>query len=142
VRIYADFNALIDPGCDDRHGLVDLHRMGTLRDLCAARLRLYDGLVLTLYSDSDEAEDLEIEARVRWMPSAVRTSGWVGEFDPAKFRHVTKTSAPGVFDWFPCSRCAADLSDQIRRAGLSLGQRCFKCGTLVHAPVTPPETGV
>lgn len=142
MRIYADFNALIDPGGDDRPGIVDLHRLGTLRDLCAARLRLHDGLVLTLYSDSDAVEDLEIDARVRWMPSTLGTSGWVGEFDPAEFRHVPRVAGPGVFDWFPCSTCSSDLSEQIRRDGLPLGHRCSKCGTLVHSPLAPPAIGV
>jgi hypothetical protein len=38
MRIYADFNACIDPGAEGRPGFVRLDRLGTLRDLCALRL--------------------------------------------------------------------------------------------------------
>lgn len=68
TRIYADFNALIDTGGVGQPGLVRLDRLGTLRDLCTARVRLRQGLRLSLYTDSSEDEDLEIEATVRWMP--------------------------------------------------------------------------
>jgi hypothetical protein len=84
TRIYADFNATLDPGGPGRLGLVRLDKMGTLRDLGAARLRLREGLAVLLYTDSSESEDLEVEATVRWISHATAIDGgyWVGEFDP------------------------------------------------------------
>lgn len=70
MRVYADFNAQIDPGAPDRNGLVSLNRLGTLRDLCALRIRLREGLRITLYMDSDEASDIEVDAEVRWLSAS------------------------------------------------------------------------
>ena len=61
MRVYADFNAAVDTGGSDRPMLLDLAKLGALRDLCAARVRLTDGLRLTLYTDSSETEDLEAD---------------------------------------------------------------------------------
>jgi hypothetical protein len=133
-RIYADFNAQIDPGSDNRPGQVLLERMGTLRDLCAARVRLRDGLILTLYSDSDATNDLEVDAVARWIgePGARGGGYWVGEFDPRRFRDVPVTKERSVTEWFPCSECGCDLTTQIRLNGLSTDSRCGRCGTRVH----------
>jgi hypothetical protein len=140
-RIYADFNAQIDPGGDDRLGQVLLECMGTLRDLCAARVRLRTGLTLTLYSDSDADSDLEIEAVARWIavPNAPSGGYWVGEFDPRRFRDVPVTSERSVSEWFPCCECGDDLTKQMSRDGLSAESRCGRCGTRVHFPIAAPD---
>jgi hypothetical protein len=144
MRIYADFNAQIDPGGPERPGLVHLDRFGSLRDLCASRIRLRDGLRLTLYTDSDVDEDLEIEAVARWIPDpAARDGGyWAGEFDPSTFRDVPVSREQSVSDWFPCSGCGVNLAAEIAQSGLSGSTRCSSCGVLVHAPIAPPEDGV
>jgi hypothetical protein len=144
MRIYADFNAQIDPGGAGRLGLVHLDRLGTLRDLCAARLLLQDGLHLTLYTDSDENEDLEIEAIARWIsnPNAINGGYWAGEFDPKKFRDVPIQRTQSSSTWFPCSACGTNLAEEITRFGLNSSTRCTKCGVNVHRPIAPPEARV
>jgi hypothetical protein len=140
MRVYADFNAAVDGGGPDRPMLVDLAKLGTLRDLCAARLRLTDGLQLTVYTDSSEEEDLEADAVVRWLPTSGHTGGgrWVAEFDPGRIRDVPATSSPSVTAWFPCSACGTNLAADIQQARLSAGSQCGMCGTRVWAPILPP----
>lgn len=144
MRIYADFNAQIDPGGPDRPGLVHLDRMGTLRDLCAGGVRLREGLQLTLYTDSDVNEDPEIEATARWIRDAESRDGgyWAGEFDPKNFREVPTTRAESVSSWFPCLACRRNLAAEIARTGLSSRTQCPDCSTRVHEPIAPPREGV
>jgi hypothetical protein len=138
VRIYADFNALIEDG------RVHLDRFGTLRALCAARLRLRDGLQLTLFMDSDVNQQIEVDATVRWIanPAAAEGGYWAGEFDPAAFRDVPALTGESVTTWFPCSGCSANLATQIETSGLSSTTCCSACGVPVHAPILPPSDGV
>jgi hypothetical protein len=144
TRIYADFNAQLDFGGPGRPGLVHLDRLGTLRDLCAARLRLRDGLALLLYSDSSENEDLEIGATARWSSNPTMVGGgcWVGEFDPEAFRDVPKQATQSVSEWFPCGACGTNLAVELQRVGLSGASRCHVRGVRVHSSIDPPEDGV
>jgi hypothetical protein len=82
TTVYADFNALLDVGSPECPALVHLDRMGTLRDLSAARVKLTEGLKLRLRSDSTEEEDLEVDAIVRWI---AKQSG-------SRARRATRTS--------------------------------------------------
>jgi hypothetical protein len=138
MRIYADFNAQIGPG------LVHLDRLGTLRDLCEARVRLQEGLPLTLYMDSDVNEDIEVDASSRWIADSAATHGgyWAGEFDPHGFRDVPVTEKESVSDWFPCSGCGANLAAEISQHGLSSSTCCGACGVRVHSPIAAPDDGV
>jgi len=139
-RIYADFNALLDPGGPYGPGLVHLERLGTLRDLCAARVRLSDGLALQLYSDSSATEELEIDAVARWIevPGIVRGGCWVGEFGRAAFRDVPARATRAISDWFPCGACGVNLAAEIQKSGLNGESRCGACGVRVHAMIDPP----
>ena len=141
MRLYADFNAQIDLGGPGRPGLVHLNRMGTLRDLCAARARLRDGVVLTLHMDSDVNEDIEVDAVARWIVDSTSAEGgyWVGEFDPSAFRDVPSIPIESVSTWFPCGACGANLAQQIEQTGLSSSTRCSHCDSRVHAAIAPPE---
>jgi hypothetical protein len=144
MRLYADFNAQVDPGGSGRPGLVHLGRMGTLRDLCAARTRLRDGLALTLHMDSDVNEDIEVDAVARWISDPVATEGgyWVGEFDPKGFRDVPAIPSESVSSWFPCGTCGTNLAQEIQQTGLSSSTRCSCCDARVHGPIAPPGDGV
>jgi hypothetical protein len=110
LRLYADFNACIDPGGDGRPGLVNLEKMGTLQGLCRARASLSPGMRLCLFTDSDAVSDIEVDATARWLSGnqarSPRGGTWVGEFDPQAFRDVPRTQLSGNL---PCSRCSADL---------------------------------
>lgn len=142
VRIYADFNALIDPGSADRPGVVHLDRLGTLRDLCAARAVLREGMPLVLYMDSDIDVDIAVDAVARWKsdPESAEGGYWVGEFDPSGFRDVPTVTMDSVSNWFPCGSCASNLAEQIQRTGLSSSTRCAHCDARIHAAIAAPES--
>lgn len=144
MRLYADFNAQLDLGGAGRPGRVHLNRMGTVRDLCAAGVKLREGLPLTLHMDSDVNEDIEVDAVARWIPDPASTEGgyWVGEFDPNGFRDVPSVPIESVLTWFPCGSCRANLAEQIQRTGLSLSTRCSRCQERVHAVIAAPEVGI
>lgn len=143
TRIYADFNAQLDVGGPSGPGLVLLDRLGTLRDLCSARLRLRDGLALQLYSDSSDEEDLESDAIARWIedPAMVGGGCWVGEFDPKAFRDVPTRATRSISEWFPCGACGANLAADIDAAGLNSASQCRACGVRIHSLIDPPERG-
>jgi hypothetical protein len=144
MRIYTDFNAQIDLGGSGRPGLVSLNGMGTLRDLCAARIRLRDGLALTLYMNADVNEDIEVDAVARWTPDPTSIEGgcWVAEFDPKGFRDVPATQSESVLNWFPCGACGMNVADQIQQTGLSASARCSHCDARLHGAIAPPGVGV
>ncbi|MEM6295086.1 MAG: hypothetical protein AAGA54_27695 [Myxococcota bacterium] len=59
-RIYADFNAMeLSPRVQGMT-CIDLHRRGSLQDLCHLGLELVEGMALRVYQDSDEVEDIEV----------------------------------------------------------------------------------
>jgi hypothetical protein len=141
LRIYADFNACLDFGDAEAPGFVHLNRMGTLRDLCAAQLRLCEGMRLLLFSDSSMDEDIEVDAIVRWHSNPEAPSGgyWVGEFKPQAFRDVPLQRHPSLATWFPCGSCGENLAAEIQQKGLNAESRCANCDHRVHTPIEPPD---
>jgi hypothetical protein len=142
TTIYADFNALLDVGGTERPGLVRLDRMGTLRDLSAARLKLTEGLGLRLRSDSTEDEDLEVDAIVRWIanPHALDGGYWVAEFEQHSIRDVPIVRTRSVTEWFPCASCGTNLAAEFAQFGLDSSTRCSVCGARVHELIAPPSS--
>ena len=135
MRVYVDLNAGVGVG------QVRLSCLGTLRDLCAMRVRLHDGLPLRLYTDSDFTSDLEMDAVARWIPDENSLDGgsWVAEIDSSKLWEVPVTEPPSVGSWFPCSACGRNLAEQIARLGLPVDARCAGCGVRIRAPIDPPD---
>ena len=134
-RIYADFNGLDRSPRDPEKVALSLEYRGTLQDLSRLKVRLAEGLEVTVYSDSAEGEDLEAHAQVFFDR---RRSHWFAEFDEASIRYEpAPSSAPGPE--FPCFNCGADLAIQIARQGLSIGDLCSTCGAAVHQPIHPPS---
>jgi hypothetical protein len=130
TTIYVDFNALLDVGGTERPGLVRLDRMGTLRDLSAARLKLTEGL-----------GDMEVDAIVRWIanPHALDGGYWVGEFEQHSIRDVPVARTRSVAEWFPCASCGTNLAAEFAQFGLDSSTRCSVCGARVHELIAPPS---
>lgn len=139
MRLYADFNSFIDhesgPG---QLRMVYLNRIGTLRDLCAARGRLKEGLMVVLYMDSGEKEEIEVDATTHWI-STETGNHWVGEFDPKAFRYVPLVKRDSLLAWFPCSNCGTNIGEIISRSGLTGESRCPHCNTQVYRPMAEPD---
>ncbi len=67
LRVFADFHNA------DAQGRLRLNTAGTIKDLACQKVRLREGLLLTLYS-----EDLEVDGRVRY---SAEERVWVAVID-------------------------------------------------------------
>jgi hypothetical protein len=133
MRIYADFNAL--GGRGDECALL-LHRSGTLQDLHRLRLRLVEGETHTFWDQSDEEEDLEVDATVVFEHSS---SQWLAEFSRDEIRYVPHQKEPEDFESYPCLRCRNDLRAFRGSAGFRMDSVCPSCGLSVMFPIAPPN---
>ena len=134
VRIYADFNGLVQgPKNPDRIAVV-LDTFGSLRDLANAGIALQEGLPLVAVDFSDELEDLEGHGTAEY---DTLNDWWVVEFDSLGVRYVPSGDRTPV-TVFQCVSCKQPLHDLIRSRGLRLGDTCPSCGTPVHAPIARP----
>src|SRR5262245_35105278 len=100
-RIYADFNGLDRSPRDPDKVALSLEYRGTLQDLSRLKVRLAEGLEVTVYSDSAEGEDLEVHAQVFFDH---RRSHWFAEFDEGSIRYEPAPSTPPGPE-FPCFSC-------------------------------------
>jgi hypothetical protein len=116
-RIYADFNGLGNPDRTEGRLAVALDTLGTLRDLTNARLRLTEGLRLTVYDWSDDEEHLEAEATARYDPD---DGLWWAELDPS----VASTCRSGnVLRIRVSSALSAGMTSRLIRAPGASGHR-------------------
>ena len=84
-RIYADFNGIGPSPRRPERLAVPLDVQGTFAALARAGISLREGLELTIWDASDEAEDLEADTVVYREP----TSGmWLAECDAQGYRYV------------------------------------------------------
>ena len=83
-RIYSDFNGPFQP----THML--LSYIGTLTDLNFQKITPAEGLLVTVYSDSDEVEDIEIDGVVCYgpLPDPTWPDCWYVCTDAKSFRFV------------------------------------------------------
>ena len=132
-RIYADFNGVQEsPRKLERHA-VPLDTWGSLTGLANAGIVLREGLRLTIWSDSDESEELEADTEVYW---DVEQKCWMAEIDERGHRYVpARRQAPVPL---VCVSCRAPLEEVITRRGLRWGDPCPSCGEAIHRPVLPP----
>jgi hypothetical protein len=134
IRIYADFNGLVNGPKTPARTAVVLDTFGSLRDLANAGIILREGLPLIAVDASDEFEDLEGHGTAEYD----RVNGWWAvEFDEAGVRYVTAGDRTPVTE-FRCVSCREPLQDMIKAKGLKLGDVCPACGTAIHAPISRP----
>lgn len=136
-RIYADFNGFGKPGITGGRPAVALDTLGTLRDLTNAGLRLVEGLRITIYDWSDEEEDLEAEATVRYDPDG---GLWWAELGPSGYEYVSKRNrAPDPR--FLCLACRYDLASDATAWGewAPRATVCPHCGTALTAAIAAPD---
>lgn len=145
LRIYADFNGLIEAPHDPRRMAVVLDTFGSARDLANAGVLLTVGLPLIGVDESDESEDLEGHGTAQYDPER---KWWVIELDAVGVRYVPAGDRTPV-QAFHCVMCRTDLGpfmDLSHSAGTSLPRdargvpRCSTCGAPIDAPLRPPPT--
>jgi hypothetical protein len=133
-RIYADFNGLDRSPADRDRVAIHLHYFGTLVDLCRQRVRLTEGLVVVVYSDSDESEDLEATGVVHF---DINTKQWFAEFDESQIRYVN--TKPNEALRLLCWSCGAELWVSGDRRSIQIGDVCASCRASIHEPLAPPD---
>lgn len=136
IRIYADFNGLVDGPKNPGRIAVVIDTFGSLRDLANAGIILHEGLSLIAVDASDELEDLEGHGTAEYDPI---NDWWVVEFDEIGVRYVAIGDRTPVTE-FRCVSCRAPLQDLIKTKGLKLGDTCPICGTPIHAPIARPAS--
>jgi hypothetical protein len=135
VRIYADFNGLVEgPKVADSTAVV-LDTFGSLRDLANAGIVPSPGLPLIAVDASDESEDLEGHGTAEFDSL---NDWWVVEFDDKGVRYVAAGDRTPVTH-FNCASCKSPLQDLIKSKGLKLGDVCPSCGTAIHSPIARPR---
>lgn len=134
-RIYADFNGLQHSLRTPGYTALYLHYFGSMADISRARLRLYEGLELDVYSDSDETEDLEATGVVYFNRVARQ---WFAEFEGHAIRYVARSPEPGG-PQFPCWNCGTDIYRWLTEGGVKLKANCPHCGRGIDELLRPPE---
>ena len=134
LRIYADFNGLVNGPVTPKHEAVVLDTFGSLRDLANAGVILSDGLSLIAWDASDADEDLEGHGLARFDRD---NNWWVVEFDEQGVRYVPCVNRETVTE-FKCVACSKRLDELIKKNGLKEGDVCPSCATPIHSSLAPP----
>ena len=135
-RIYSDFSGLRESICNSEYLALSLHCWGSLVDLHRLHIELYEGLQLTVYSDSDINEDVEATGSVYF---DVERNEWFVEFDESSIRYVV-TVTDSYQTKLICWHCQTSLKKQTAEKGLKLGDTCNNCGKEIHELLKPPNS--
>lgn len=134
-QIYADFSGLERIVESPPRYSVALDTYGTVRDLSTAGIRLYEGVALLVWDESDECEDLEGEVVARFDSAS---GVWWGDFSPDGYRYVPKRDHPQA-DRFLCFACREEIIVGTGARGwFPKAQPCPHCGTDIRAAIAPP----
>jgi hypothetical protein len=117
MRVYADFNGLVRSQATGRFA-VALDTWGTVHDLSNAGVKLSEGLPLTAFDWSDEAEDLD-DPGVAYVQADDREATSLHCFHcRAEASGPTNTFRSGAIvapdDNTPCPHCGSPLAEPIR----------------------------
>ena len=92
-----------------------LSYFGTLRDLNLQHVVLTEGLEVTVYSDSSEDEDIEMDGVVNFgpIPDPIcrALDCWYVRTDPKSLRFVKLRCDDGI--GIPCFRCGSDIYESL-----------------------------
>ena len=85
-RIYSDYNGPYQPD------FMLLTYYGTQKDLEEQNIELKEGMKITVYSDSDDEEDLEADGIVKFgqIPNTRGNPCWYADTRGSKIRYVRK----------------------------------------------------
>jgi hypothetical protein len=119
-RIYSDFNGPYQPD------YMLLGYVGTLSDLNRQKIVLREGMEVTVYSDSDEMEDVEMDGIVKFsdIPNSgfPETREWYVQTHPGSLRHIKRVSTMiGPFT-IPCFNCGSNIYNRLNE------KTCPQCG--------------
>lgn len=136
AHIYADFNGIDRPAVANGCLAVALDTIGSVQDLSNAGLRLTEGLRLTIWDTSDDAEDLEADAVARH-DTAARI--WWADLGDEGYRYVPARNREASVR-FLCLVCRADIAagSLARGAAVPAEAHCPHCATPLRAAIASP----
>ncbi len=134
-RIYADFNGKQGSSCDEKLEAIPLDTYGSLRDLTNLQIKLKEGMVLVVYMDSDENEDIEADSTVYY---DYQQKWWMAEIDAKKIRDVLQHRDGD--NRFLCFECRNNLEPFFEKHGRTLDTKCPYCGLSILYAVLASET--
>lgn len=131
IRIYADFNGY---GKDAEDASVELDTLGTLIDLHYYRVRLVEGLQITIWDQSDSEEELEVTGVCRYHRKIHRPV-WCLHFPPDALKYVPYYEDSVLARIFLCFQCRSPIPDSSRAVENPV---CPTCGLSLHYPWQAP----
>lgn len=138
VKIYADFNGIIDCSKGNSKSCLALTGYGTLASLSRHQIRLREGMILTFY----EPDDIEVEGEVFYdtkIPSKFTSPGqWVALYDSQQVRN-SEESCDLDLKQHLCFKCRIDLEPYLKTVGQQYKEICPNCGTDIMSPLLPPD---
>jgi len=129
-RIAADFNGITQNG---QSCSLNLDSYTTLSDLSYHSIRLQEGMRLTFWDQSDDAEDLEVETMLYYEPVSKK---WLGQFAAGAIRDVparNRNIGPLL-----CYSCRKDASEKFPHFWSHIPMICPSCGLSLMIPIEPP----
>ena len=141
IKIYADFNGIIDCSEETSKSCLALTGYGTIASLSRHQIRLREGMILTFY----EPNDIEVEGEVFYdkrIPGKFTSPGqWLALYDSEKVRK-SQESCDLDLKQHLCFRCRMDLTSYLKTIGRQYKESCPNCGTDTMFPLLPPEVKI
>jgi hypothetical protein len=132
--IFSDFN-----GLDRVEGYISLEYHGSVCDLSNQKVKLSQGLPLTVYDPSDENEVMEFDGVAEYLD---KHNSWYLKYKKESFRRLLKSDAHKGSGLLNCFHCGEHVSTKtwITKNGYNLTLRCNTCGKYVLESILPPNT--
>lgn len=135
-RIYADFNAIEYLDGSRVEARMSITGYGSLASLSKQKIRLSEGLRLTLF----EPGDVEVTGVAHFDPArrdpAGRAGEWVVQFRASEIRDSACGSE--LTREHLCFSCGENMYTHLDKVGRRYVESCPRCGTSVMEPLGPP----
>jgi len=135
IRIYADFNGLVNGVKNPERTAVVLDTYGSLKDLSNLGVILKIDLPIIAFDASDEDEDLEGHGTAQF--DSIH-KWWVVEFDEVGVRDVPAGDRTPIKK-FLCVSCREDLYNFSQGKMVNVTSPCPNCGEDIRKPYESPS---
>ena len=120
---------------NENFSAVPLDTYGSLKDLTNQQIRLQEDMVIIIYMDSAEGEDLKVNCTVYY---DAKRKWWLAEFESDKIRYVQAHEDLWKRKEFLCFQCRQDLEPYFRENGRNAGMVCPNCGLSILNAILAP----
>jgi len=138
-KIYADFNGITNLG-DSNYEYIDLCGYGTLASLSYYKIKLENGMEVTLFEPGDIEVDVVIEFISIETDKHNPSGKWFGKF---KAGTVKASNTDSEYNQkHLCFKCRHNLKKHLNNVGRQYNEYCPVCKTAIMYPLWPPEKGI